>query len=189
MAPDRDALLAAAREEFAQHGFKKTSVAAIATRAGMAVGSVYAFYPSKVDLFVDVYTAENEASKNQIIAAIDWSRPRQALSDYITRNLAVTRDNAILNEWNGDAIGPRLRELYSVGALRVRIGSLLSDSFTRWRSEGLLAPDMGPELVAELFTMAEAVDVSPVSNEAKVFLLDAVLDRLFANGDAADATT
>lgn len=185
MAPDRDALLAAAREEFLRHGFRKASVAAIAAQAGMAVGSVYAFYPSKKDLFIEVYTAENNASKKAIIAAVDWNRPRQALSDYILTNLAAGRDNAILGEWNGDAVGGLLQELYASGSLRTDISAFLADSFTRWREEGLLAEETSPDRVDELFTVAEALDVAPVSTETKLFLLDAVLDRLFIAEDPA----
>ena len=47
----RDAILAAARKVFAQHGYDGATIADIAHEAGVASGSVYLYYASKLDLF------------------------------------------------------------------------------------------------------------------------------------------
>lgn len=47
----RDAILAAARKVFAREGFQGTTIADIAREAGVAAGTVYLYYASKIDLF------------------------------------------------------------------------------------------------------------------------------------------
>lgn len=51
----RARLLAAARELIEEGGYGAASVAAIAERAGVASGTLYRHFPSKEDLFVEVF--------------------------------------------------------------------------------------------------------------------------------------
>lgn len=48
----RDALVDAALAEFSEHGYEATTVAAIATRAGVTTGALYAHFASKLELLV-----------------------------------------------------------------------------------------------------------------------------------------
>src|SRR3712207_9225051 len=43
----REQLLTAAREVLAQHGYERTTVSSIATRASVAQGTFYLYFPSK----------------------------------------------------------------------------------------------------------------------------------------------
>lgn len=54
-APTRDRLLHAAREVIEAGGYGGASVLAIADRAGVASGTLYRHFPSKADLFVEVF--------------------------------------------------------------------------------------------------------------------------------------
>ena len=47
----REAILAAARKVFTQKGFEGTTIADVAREAGVAAGTVYLYYASKLDLF------------------------------------------------------------------------------------------------------------------------------------------
>lgn len=47
----RARILAAAKEEFSQHGYKKTAMRAIARRARITPGNIYAYYEGKEQLF------------------------------------------------------------------------------------------------------------------------------------------
>ncbi|MDF2939025.1 MAG: transcriptional regulator, partial [Paenibacillaceae bacterium] len=49
-----------AKELFSTNGFKDTGISDIAKKAGMAVGTIYNYYPSKEKLFMDIYLEENE---------------------------------------------------------------------------------------------------------------------------------
>lgn len=53
--PTRERLLVAARETIEQGGYSGASVATIAKQAGVAAGTLYRHFPSKAELFVDVF--------------------------------------------------------------------------------------------------------------------------------------
>ncbi|MCR9159197.1 MAG: TetR/AcrR family transcriptional regulator [Nannocystaceae bacterium] len=53
----RELLLGAARSLVAQRGFAGASMQAVAREAGVATGTLYRYFPSKADLFVEVFTA------------------------------------------------------------------------------------------------------------------------------------
>jgi AcrR family transcriptional regulator len=54
-APTRDRLLAAAAAVIEEGGYAAASVAAIAARAGVSAGALYRHFPSKAELFVEVF--------------------------------------------------------------------------------------------------------------------------------------
>jgi AcrR family transcriptional regulator len=64
-AETRSAITTAARELIAEGGYVAAPVAAVADRAGVAVGTVYRHFPSKSDLFADVF---RDASQHEVDA-------------------------------------------------------------------------------------------------------------------------
>jgi AcrR family transcriptional regulator len=64
-AETRERIVAAARELIAEGGYVAAQVAAVADRAGLAVGTVYRYFPSKSDLFAEVF---REASQHEVDA-------------------------------------------------------------------------------------------------------------------------
>jgi AcrR family transcriptional regulator len=65
LAQTRGRITAAARELIAEGGYVDAQVAAVADRAGVAVGTVYRHFPSKSDLFAEVF---REASQHEVDA-------------------------------------------------------------------------------------------------------------------------
>jgi len=63
----RERLVAAARQLLEEGGYAAASVQAIADRVGVAAGALYRHFPSKAELFVEVF--RNAASKD--LAAVD----------------------------------------------------------------------------------------------------------------------
>jgi AcrR family transcriptional regulator len=61
----RERIISAAHELIAEGGYVNAPVAAVAARAGVAVGSVYRHFPSKSDLFAEVF---REASQREVDA-------------------------------------------------------------------------------------------------------------------------
>lgn len=55
--PTRERLLQAARELIEEGGYGASTVAAIADRAGVAAGTLYRHFPSKEELFVELFRA------------------------------------------------------------------------------------------------------------------------------------
>src|SRR3954468_14633291 len=64
----RSRIVTAARELIAEGGYMAAQVAAVADRAGVAVGTVYRHFPSKSDLFAEVF---REASQHEVDAMAD----------------------------------------------------------------------------------------------------------------------
>jgi AcrR family transcriptional regulator len=61
----RSSIVEAARELIAEGGYVAAQVAPVAERAGVAVGSVYRHFPSKSDLFAEVF---RQASQHEVDA-------------------------------------------------------------------------------------------------------------------------
>jgi AcrR family transcriptional regulator len=61
----RSRIIAAARQLIAEGGYVAAQIAAVADRAGIAVGTVYRHFPSKSELFAEVF---REASQHEVDA-------------------------------------------------------------------------------------------------------------------------
>src|ERR671921_29304 len=55
LADARERIVAAALAQVGEGGYASASVQAVAARAGVATGSVYRHFPSKVELFAEVF--------------------------------------------------------------------------------------------------------------------------------------
>jgi AcrR family transcriptional regulator len=67
----RERLLDAARELIEEEGYGSASVAAIAERAGVAAGTLYRHFPSKAELFVEVFRLVCSGEERAMRAAAD----------------------------------------------------------------------------------------------------------------------
>jgi len=67
--PTRERLVRAARELLERGGYSTASVMAIAERAGVSAGALYRHFPSKAELFVEVFRAAAEGELAAVNAA------------------------------------------------------------------------------------------------------------------------
>ena len=161
MAISQAKLIQAARRVFAQDGYKAASIVEIAQVAGIAVGGVYLLYPSKLELFLAVYRAEDEKTKNRIVGRIDWSQPRAAFAAYLRATTQAVRRNKILAEWQSDVPGEQVQQ---------------------WRRDGMLRPGATDQIISELFTVVAAIDArEDIAPKTMRFMVDAVLEQLFVS--------
>jgi AcrR family transcriptional regulator len=72
----RGEIMAAAKKVFAHKGFHATTIAHIAKEAGLAYGSVYWYFDSKDELFHALMSAEGDALRAHIAAALAASGQR-----------------------------------------------------------------------------------------------------------------
>jgi AcrR family transcriptional regulator len=98
-AATREQLLAAARSLFAEEGFHGTNTKKIAARAGAAVGSFYAYFRNKKEIFVEVvrgYYRETAAGALGDLdpAAAAWTPPERLpeVFDSLVRRLYAAHD-------------------------------------------------------------------------------------------------
>jgi AcrR family transcriptional regulator len=66
----RERIVGAAHDLIAQGGYRDASVAAVAARAGVATGTVYRHFPSKAELFAEVF---RRASQHEVDATLAGS--------------------------------------------------------------------------------------------------------------------
>ncbi|MFE0514169.1 TetR/AcrR family transcriptional regulator [Streptomyces sp. NPDC058964] len=78
-----DALLAAAREAFAEHG-AEASLEDVARRAGVGIGTLYRNFPTRRDLFESVYADEVNALCRAAVEVAELP-PWQALTTWLDR--------------------------------------------------------------------------------------------------------
>lgn len=71
----RERLLAAARGLIEEGGYAAAPVAAIAERAGVAAGTLYRHFPSKADLFLEVFRSVCAGEERAMVAAAEAVGP------------------------------------------------------------------------------------------------------------------
>ena len=75
--PPAERLLSAAEHLFGEHSYRRTTVADICARAGMATGSFYAHYGSKAEIFTAVVRQLNADLRMAMKEAIEQAGPGQ----------------------------------------------------------------------------------------------------------------
>lgn len=88
----RARLLHAAIELLEEGGYAAASVAAIATRSGVAVGALYRHFPSKAELFVEVFRA---AAEQELAALYEASAEPGTVAEKL---------EAVVREFTGTAL-------------------------------------------------------------------------------------
>jgi AcrR family transcriptional regulator len=93
LAKARGRIIAAARELIAEGGYVAAQVAPVAERAGVAVGTVYRHFPSKSDLFAEVF---REASQHEVDAMrVAMDEIRGTASERIAAGIEVFARRAL----------------------------------------------------------------------------------------------
>ncbi len=98
-------ILAAAREEFAQHGWAGTAIRAVARAAGVDPALVYHYFGSKEGL---LDAATDPPRKWLDSVGTTWATPKAELGRQLVRNM--------LASWADEEIGPTLRAVMLTAA-------------------------------------------------------------------------
>jgi AcrR family transcriptional regulator len=75
LAAARERIVDAALDQLAEGGYASASVAAVARRAGVATGTVYRHFPSKGDLFAEVFRRASQREVDVLRSMTDRSEP------------------------------------------------------------------------------------------------------------------
>jgi len=168
LADVRERIAAAALAQVAEGGYASASVQAVATRAGVATGSVYRHFPSKGDLFAEVFRQASQREVDVLVALGHRTLPVQErltawVHAFVHRALAEpVRAYALIAE----PVDP------AVEAERLTFRRAYADLFARALAE---APHPYPEIAAAAIVggLAEAL-VGPLARR------DADADELAA---------
>lgn len=96
LADNRQRILDAARMLVSEGGWAEAQISHVASAAGVATGSVYRYFPSKVDLFVEVLSVVSQREVNvlEAIAESDdapWQALHVAVSTFVERAMRNRR--------------------------------------------------------------------------------------------------
>ena len=75
LAAARERIVDAALDQLADGGYASASVAIVARRAGVATGTVYRHFPSKADLFAEVFRRASQREVDVLRAMTDRGEP------------------------------------------------------------------------------------------------------------------
>lgn len=165
-AATRERIVAAALDQLAEGGYASAGVQAVAARAGVATGTVYKHFPSKADLFAEVFRRASQREVD-VLAEMDASLPvtqrvAAGAEAFARRALAEpTRAWALLAEPVDPAV--EAERLVFRRAYRDVFAAVLADGV----ASGELRPHDTETLAAALVgAIAEAL-VGPLSSHSK----------------------
>jgi len=136
----RERIVDAALDQLAEGGYASASVAGVARRAGVATGTVYRHFPSKADLFAEVFRRASQREVEVLRAMTDRDEPvgrRLAawVEAFVRRALAEpTRAYALIAE----PVDP------AVEAERLSFRRAYADLFERALRDGVERAEIAP---------------------------------------------
>ncbi|MQY30580.1 TetR/AcrR family transcriptional regulator [Nocardia aurantia] len=133
---NRELLLRAAREMFAEHGVD-VAMADIARHAGVSNGTLYNRFPTRQNLIDAVFLDRLETLATLAEAAAAEPDPWQGVVAYVTGMCALQAQDRGFNE-----VAARGLRSGAAQALQLRGATALEDLFARAKSAGELRPDL-----------------------------------------------
>jgi AcrR family transcriptional regulator len=142
---NRDAILGAARDVFAEHGLE-APLEEIARRAGVGIGTLYRRFPTRLDLIDAILTTTVEQHIEAAERALALPDPWEGLVSYLAASGELqARDRA-----SNDMMSMRLPRAAQAEAAKKRVYELTSRIIERAQQSGQLRADVTQEDLAFL---------------------------------------
>jgi AcrR family transcriptional regulator len=142
---NRDAILAAARQVFCDHGLE-APLEEIARRAGVGIGTLYRHFPSRVELLDAVLADTVQAHVDAAEHALAMDDPWDGFAYYLQETCRLQATDRGLN----DAMGMRFPRATTVEAVKTRLFDLVAQVVDRAKQSGQLRADLTQEDLAFL---------------------------------------
>src|SRR3954471_15856572 len=145
-AATRERVIAAALEQVAEGGYASASVQAVAGRAGLAVGTLYRHFPSKAELFAEVF---RRASQRELDVLIEVSSADGSTAERVARAAEAFSRRALAGPVLAFAL---LAEPVdpAVESERLRLRRGYRDAFARVLEDGVASGELRPHDVQTL---------------------------------------
>jgi len=175
---NRDALLAAAGETFAQEGIE-ASLEAVAKRAQVAIGTLYRHFPTRVDLIEAIFAEKVQAWVTAAERALEAENGWDGFVGFLEAMCQLQAEDRGLVE----LAAMRLPAAPRTEAARRRMFELTDQILNRAQAEGSLRPDVTAEdLAFVMWSNGRVAEVTgPVTPRAWRRHLALVLDGFRAD--------
>ncbi|WP_327419843.1 TetR/AcrR family transcriptional regulator [Streptomyces sp. NBC_01230] len=140
---NRDAIVAAAREAFAVQGLG-ASLEGVARQAGVAIGTLYRHFPSRLALVEELFAAKFAELLDAAKAAVAMDDAWQGFCYYLERLCELQACDRAFN----DLVSSRLPTHAVCGQANERSQELSAQLFRNARRQGVLRDDVTPEDLA-----------------------------------------
>lgn len=147
LADNRQRILLSARKLVAEGGFRAAQIAAVAADAGLSTGSIYRYFPSKAELFVEVL---GEAVKHEIDILRSVVRSEGSAGTRLRRAVESFARRAFEGPFLAYAFIAEPAD-QEVDAERIRARREIGKVFKTVLREGIASgefPDQNPDVVA-----------------------------------------
>jgi AcrR family transcriptional regulator len=142
---NRDAILAAARQVFCDHGLE-APLEEIARRAGVGIGTLYRRFPSRVELLDAVLADTGQAHIDVAEQALAMDDPWEGFAYYLEETCRLQAADRGLN----DVMGMRFPRATTVEAAKTRLFDVVAQVVDRAKQSGQLRADLALEDLAFL---------------------------------------
>jgi AcrR family transcriptional regulator len=140
---NRDAILAAARQVFCDHGLE-APLEEIARRAGVGIGTLYRRFPSRVELLDAVLADTVQAHVDAAERALAMEDPWDGFAHYLEETCRLQAADRGLN----DAMGMRFQGATAMEAAKARLFDVVAQVVDRAQQSGQLRADLTLEDLA-----------------------------------------
>lgn len=177
----RTQLLDAAEEIFGRKGFHETTLKEIADRADFSVGSVYSFFQSKDDLYINVWLRRGDeflpGFENAIAAAVDGLDGIEKIVDFEVSFLRSRPAFSSLYLRSTGSLVPTSNEVTSEKVLENadRALRMQAEVIARGQQEGVVRrgdPNALSRLLSAMVQAFQTVDSETTHSSESAFSLD-----------------
>ncbi len=181
----RSKLMEAALKKLSTTGIKKTTVEELARAAGISKGAFYLFYESKELLFLDALEEEQIKIHEAIIVSLqESSDKREGFISVVSEMYRHFTTNTWMLSLMNDEYEILLRR---VPQERITAHIALDDASTKRMTEVIAGLKIDSELVSAIMRMLfmctlHRNEVGPLADDAFLYMLRAVADKIFAEG-------
>lgn len=161
----RERIISEAKALFMENGYEKTSTSAIAKRVGVAEGTLFNYFPSKLEIIVEAIADEFNVSQldyekdidiNLLASEIIWNQLYKVYSSLFSMPKFMMKEIFYMAVQLGKKKPEQLMRLAKVDFENIE---KVAELIVYLKSLGLLVPDVDEQLLSEAIFSAFIYDV------------------------------
>lgn len=185
----RNKIIDRGKECFARYGIKKTSIEDLTRDLGIAKSSFYSFFNSKEDLFLQIYTEEREALKDNLLenSFLKYRKdPDKAIKAYLHYVLDIANSHPV---WKKVYIEKEHLELTISRSSEEKVKNIHRENvkmiipfFEEWATAGLLIDKDARILAETTYAILSLIHLrNEIEDEDFQDIMDILIDLLAEN--------